>query len=316
MSFAGHYWSIAPSLRHRLFPRPAPPATKWNVEFTTRHGGQRVRLGGRWREEDGADVALLVVHGLAGSFDRQYCVAMAQAAARRGWSCLRVALRGADREGSDFYHAGLVEDLEAALSHECLRHYRTIHVVGFSLGGHVSLRFAAQGRKERMGCVAAVCPPLDLDYCATHLDERTPRIYRKHLLEGLNEIYASVAARTAVPTPVARMKKVKGIREWDSLSVVPRFGFADALDYYRTESAGRYLVNIDGPALIVAAEHDPMVPIDHIRAASTRSPENIRWIFSRRGGHVGFPPRMSFGQPGDRGWSAQLCELIEAHANS
>ena len=314
MNITGHFWTIAPNLRHRLLPKQAPAAEPWQREFTTKFGGGMVRLSGLWREEPNSNTALVVIHGLGGTVSRQYCVSMAQAAARRGWSCLRIALRGADRRGSDFYHAELVEDLEAAWADEALRRFGTIHVVGFSLGGHLALRFAALGSRPQLGCTAAVCPPVDLDHCATFLDEQAPRVYLKHVLNGLNEIYASVASRADVPTPVERMRDVKTIREWDSLTIVPRYGYVDADDYYRSESVLKRLGQIETPTLVLASSHDPMLPIRHLRSARDAHPDNLHWLLVDRGGHVGFPPRMSLGQPAPLGWPHQLCALMDSVA--
>ena len=84
----------------------------------------------------------LVVHGLGSEIDAPYVVAAAQAAEARGLSCLRLYLRGADRKGEDFYHAGLTADLHAALASPTLASYDRVFVLGYSLGGHVTLRYA------------------------------------------------------------------------------------------------------------------------------------------------------------------------------
>ena len=97
--------------------------------------------------------------------------------------------------------------------------------LGYSLGGHVSLRYALDVSDPRVRAVAAVCAPLDLDRSATHIDALRSFIYRRHVLDGLNEIYNAVAARSTVPTPPARVARARRMRDWDSLTVVPRFRF-------------------------------------------------------------------------------------------
>ena len=49
----------------------------------------------------------------------------------------------ADGRGEDFYHAGLTVDLEAAIASPELARYQRILILGYSLGGHVVLRYAA-----------------------------------------------------------------------------------------------------------------------------------------------------------------------------
>lgn len=60
----------------------------------------------------------------------------ARVAEAAGLDSLRLNLRGADRMGEDGYHAGLTADLAAALASPELADYRSVGVLGFSLGGH------------------------------------------------------------------------------------------------------------------------------------------------------------------------------------
>lgn len=300
---SGHFWTIGPNIRHRIWPLRGPKAEPWRVEAD-------VPLSGRWRAEADASTAIVVVHGLGGSFDRHYCVRMAREAARLGWSCLRLALRGADRRGYDFYHAGLVDDLKAALSSPQIAGVGRVFVVGYSLGGQLVMRYAANP-DSKVVAVAAICPPLDLSKGQIHLDERAPEIYRRHVLGGLNEIYAAVAKRRAVPTPVERMRRVRTIREWDSLSIVPRYGFRDVDDYYESQSAARVVDRIEIPALVVASQRDPMVSFGDVTTALLPAADTVRLRSTARGGHVGFPADLDLGAEGRRGLEQQCCALLE-----
>lgn len=298
---AGHFWTLAPNLRHRVWPLRAPASTAWSTTVD-----ERVELRGRWSVVDGAERAVVVVHGLGGSYDRHYCIRVAREAERRGWSCLRLALRGADRRGSDFYHAGLVEDLDAALASEELTRVPRIDLLGFSLGGHVVLRWAALRKDPRVRAVAAVCPPLDLGEAQRHLDERVAGVYLRHVLGGLKEIYRGVAARAEVPTPASRMERVRTIREWDSLSIVPRWGFDDVDEYYRSQSVAPMLANVSTPALVVASRRDPMVRFATVEAAARTASSALQFLATGRGGHVGFPPDLDLGFGSRRGLEAQV----------
>ncbi|HEX7480679.1 MAG TPA: alpha/beta fold hydrolase [Polyangiales bacterium] len=288
MSLSGHFWTVVPSLAHRVRPKFAPPTVPWS-SLASDAAGLPVRLSGALRDRADADSCVVVVHGLGGTIESHYCVRAAQALDARGWSSLRIALRGADRSGEDFYHAGLVEDLHAAFASPELARYRRLYVLGYSLGGHVALHAARQLADRRLCGVAAVCAPLDLDRSATAVDEDALWIYRRHILRGLNEIYAAVAARRAVPTPVQRVRQARTLREWDSLTVVPRYGFADVNDYYASMSIGPQLHALRCPTLLLPSRHDPMVPphalspsLRHASAALT-----VQWLDF--GGHVGFP---------------------------
>jgi hypothetical protein len=256
------------------------------------------------------------VHGLGGSATSLYAIEAAAAANAAGCDCLRLNLRGADLAGEDFYHAGLTADLHAALAEPGVSAYGRIYLVGYSLGGHATLRWATEPGDSRVRAVAAVCPPLDLDGACRGIDGACRGIYRSHVLGRLKRIYRAVAARHAVPTPVERTDRVRFIREWDELTVAPRFGFADAADYYARMSVGPVLDRLRLPALLIAAEHDPMVEAATLRPFLDSPPPGleVRWV--ERGGHVAFPRRLDLGFGGGPGLLPQLLAWSLARPSS
>jgi pimeloyl-ACP methyl ester carboxylesterase len=72
---------------------------------------------------------------------------------------------------------------------------------GFSLGGHLALRYAAHRPEAPLVGVIAVCPPLDLATGAVALDGWKRRPFLHYVLAGLCDIYERVAARHPVPLP-------------------------------------------------------------------------------------------------------------------
>ena len=252
MRLSAHYWSLAPSIHHKL--RPGLPdlgARPWHAIVPDARFGE-VKLSGLYHEVPKARGFLLIVHGMGGRATSHYCLRAAAAAHRAGFSTLRLALRGADRQGEDFYHAGLTLDLRAALtSPEAARH-EALYVLGYSLGGHVSLKLALECDAPPLRALAAVCPPLDLVECADTLDRDVPWAYRQYLLGGLKNIYLQVARRRSVPTPSHRVLRVTTVRDWDRLAVVPRHGFESPDHYYSGQSVAPHLGRLDVPALVVA----------------------------------------------------------------
>src|SRR5690606_12627377 len=125
---------------------------------------------------------------------------------------------------------------------------------------HVSLRYAADGDVDpRVHAIAAICPPIDLRRGVDEIDKPKGAVYRRHVLSGLKEMYVAAAKRAPITVSIERALAVRKIREWDDLVVAPRFGFANANDYYDRESVGPRLKQIDRPTLVVVAEEDPMV---------------------------------------------------------
>jgi pimeloyl-ACP methyl ester carboxylesterase len=70
-------------------------------------------------------------------------------------------------------------------------------VLGFSLGGHVTLCHALRPSDARLRAVASVCAPLDLAAGCSAIDHPRAAVYCGHVLAGLKEIYTAVARRRA-----------------------------------------------------------------------------------------------------------------------
>lgn len=279
-----HYWTLGPYVRHVLSPLKPPPSRHW----TTPVDG--LALTGRYTPAD-SEALLVLVHGLGGSFRSAYMLEAADVAAQRGLASLRVNLRGADRRGADYYHAGLIADLQAVMDDALVRGFKRVYLLGFSLGGHVSLAFAAR-TSPRIDALATVCAPLDLEAGANAIDEPRGSIYRRHVLGGLKEIYREVARNKSVPLRVSDAMKITTLRGWDGEVIAPRFGFADAEDYWRTQSVGPDLEQIEVPTLAVVARQDPMVFLHTLEPFIGTG--RIEWALVD-GGHVGFPPNVDLG---------------------
>ncbi len=298
MKLSGHLWTLGPSLRHRARPTAPPPAEAWSTRLHDPTIGEVVLRGALHRARPGEAATrelCVLVHGLGGSIDSHYVIRAARTAVAAGIDCLRLNLRGADRSGADVYHAGLTADLEAALASPALADYARLYMLGFSLGGHVTLCHALAPSDRRLRAVASVCAPLDLGAAGAAIDAPRGVVYRGHVLGGLKEIYAAMARHRPVPTPLASVRGVTTIRAWDRLVVVPRFGFVSVDDYYQRMSVGPRLAATELPALIVSASSDPMIPAATVEPYVRALPDHVthRWI--HRGGHVGFPASLQLG---------------------
>jgi hypothetical protein len=294
MSLAGHLWTITPNLRHRLVPVLPPHGDPWSTEFRDPVMGP-IRLTGTLRTPPGARTLLVVVHGLAGSERSHYVARAAWAAEQAGLACLRLNLRGADGRGEDLYHAGLTADLHAALASPRLARFTSIYLLGYSLGGHLALCYATEAADPRVRRVGAICPPLDIEPCIIAIDGPELLLYRANILRCLAAQYATVAARRSMPVTGPQARAIASMREWDTRILAPRHGFASAEDYYERASVGPRLHRLRVPAVLVAAEHDPMVPAWSVRSWLAAAPSllTVHWV--GRGGHVGFPPDLDLG---------------------
>lgn len=316
MSLGGHLWTLRPWLAHQLRPLRAPASVPWTA-LIDEPGLGPLRLHGHLSAPPGATSLLLIVHGLGGDADAPYVLSAATTAVRDGLAVLRFNLRGAGHDCGDFYNAGLTADLRAALASPALAAFDRVFVLGYSLGGHLTLRYGTEAVDPRVRALVAVCPPLDLDLSATWFDGPAATLYRRHVLAGLKAMYASVLAHRvrlshgARPLPtLVQARRIDRLRAWDDHVIAPRFGFTSAEHYYAETSVGPRLRLLAVPALLVAATGDPMVHADTLRPSLARAHPllDVRW--TEIGGHVGFPRSLDLGLGGETGLDAQILRWV------
>lgn len=298
MSLRGHFWTLAPFLRYSVAPPKVPASTEWQTTCADPVVGE-ITLTGDLSQRGDSDTLVVIIHGLGGCSTSYYAMQAAMAVRAAGLDSLRLNLRGADRRGDDYYHAGLTEDLAATLRSPVVAQYERILILAYSLGGNMALRYLSGTPDPRVRAAAAICSPVDLAKGARAIDRLNRTPYRRHVLRGLKEIYQEVAARSSVPLRLEDARRIDSIEQWDEEVISPRHGFAGAEDYWAKTSACYVLGDIRAPTLLIAEEQDPMVRIDDVRPWIERA-DNVRHLITNRGGHVGFPQKVDLGM-GTRG---------------
>ena len=310
MPLHGHLWTLRPWFLHKLRPEAPPASVPWSTVLDDPAIGP-VRITGQLTREPGARAIAIIVHGLGGDVSSHYLPPAASAAQRAGLASLRLNMRGAEGSGEDVYHAGLTADLRAAIASPELREFEAIDLLGYYMGGHLSLRYATEEVDPRVRAVAAVCPPIDLDRGAAAMDRPERWVYRRNILVALKAAYAAVAARRSMPAPIAVARAIGTLREWDARVIAPRFGFRSPEHYYAEASVGPRLGRLALPSLLVATEADPMIPADTVLPSLAGEPPllDVRWI---EGGHVGFPGALELGMGGETGLDPQIFRWLRA----
>lgn len=241
--------------------------------------------------------AVILVHGVGGSSHSRYVVRAAVALHRAGWHVVRLDLRGAGDSIADapaLYHAGLTEDLRVAIEQVGAReHVDGVALVGFSLGGHVVLRFAGELGDSDPGALralVAISAPLDLVQVTRAIERLRSLPYHRYVLRRLVRqgiVFAQTHPKRAHYDPTA-LHRVRSIRAYDGQVIAPMHGFASAEDYYVRASAGPLVTQIRLPTLFVHAEDDPMVPAATVRDWLGAAPPAMEQAWTQRGGHVGW----------------------------
>jgi predicted alpha/beta-fold hydrolase len=250
-----------------------------------------------WHAGDEPRKTAIVLHGVGGTSDSRYVVRAAYAMWRAGYHVLRVNLRGAGEgtpHATSMYHAGLTADparVVAMLSAD--PRVARIAILGFSLGGNVSLKLAAEwgdAPPPKVRAVATVSAPLDLVAVSRVLERLRTLPYRAWVLRGLvRQALAFARLHPAHTRYTAKeLSRARTVRDYDEIVVVPMFQFDSAFDYYRRSSSGPGLAQIRVPTLLVHAEDDPMVPGFTVRPWLRERPPAVEVAWSDQGGHVGW----------------------------
>ncbi len=254
---------------------------------------------------------LFMVHGLEGSGEAGYIRSLSSAALRAGFAAHRFHMRtcgGTEHLCQTLYHAGLTSDLRAVLREFREAGLAPAFLAGFSLGGNVVLKLAGEmgdGAREYVQSVCTVSAPLDLAACARRIGEWDNRVYEARFVRAMRKRLGATGRYQA-----RDFADLRSVFELDDRFTAPSFGFGDAANYYRTQSAIGYLAGLRVPALLIQAKDDTFVPFAAYESAAVRSNPWIELMATEYGGHLGF-----IGRAPHRLWSdAVIMEWITGAA--
>ncbi len=235
---------------------------------------------------------VILIHGLAGCEDSSYIILATGYFLAHGYSTLRLNLRGAGPSRptcSLQSHAGRSADLrDAILALPSKTVTRGVIVVGFSLAGNMSLKFAAEyGTDLPVQAVATISAPIDLAVTSANMLRPRNSFYnRKILRDFCRECLAPGAALS--PAEREAIRAARNFVELDDNFVAPRNGYRDVYDYWESCQALGFLAQIRLPTLLLHARDDPIVPVGpYLDYPWTGNPCLVP-VLPRHGGHVGF----------------------------
>lgn len=309
MTLTGHYFTLRQHFARLVEPGLPANLTRWTQAGRDQHG-LAMQLSGAFAHASEREL-LVVLHGLGGSIASRYMARALQAALARGVSCLLLNARGAGDSSGNIAHAGLIDDLGHALASESLAGYERVYLFGYSMGGHVALRYASHAPDPRVRSVVALCSPLDLAANMRTFDRALVNPYRPYVLGGLAAQFARYSERGHAPISVERARRIRRIFEWDRDVVAPVFGFESPWAYYEQCSAGSTLGGLEVPALYVGAKHDPMVPYETVTGALERGNDKLSVVWAESGGHLAFPEQFSLGGPAQLSLEAQCLNWLQ-----
>jgi hypothetical protein len=132
-----------------------------------------------------------------------------------------------------------------------------------------------------------VSTPLDLAACAWRIAQPANRLYERRFVRRMRARLCATGRYQE-----RNFRGLRSVKDIDDRITAPSFGFGDAANYYRMQSATRYLDGIRIPVLLIQAKDDTFVPFDIFAAGGALSgPRANPWIellATEHGGHLGF----------------------------
>ena len=236
----------------------------------------------------------IVTHGLEGSAQRAYARGMARALMRRGWDVIAWYLRGCGPQMNrtvPTYHSGKTEDLDAVVQHALGLGYESVGLVGFSLGGNMTLKYLGERGPyldDRIRRAAAISTPVDLEAASRRISETSNWHYTQYFLRSLRDTVRRKAQQHPDVVDASILRDVRTLTDFDDAFTAPLNGFADARDYYRQSSSKPLLGAIRVPTLLLNAQNDPFLPASCYPYAAARASSFLALEVPKSGGHVGF----------------------------
>jgi predicted alpha/beta-fold hydrolase len=237
---------------------------------------------------------VVVLHGLEGSSRARYVLGMLGEIHARGWNGVAVNFRScgpSEHRHARTYHSGFTRDLEFVIERLGREGLRPLGIVGFSLGGNVTVKFMGdRGDQAGVDAAVAISVPFDLSQCASTLDGdgAWPWIYRTAFLLSLKRKALRSARRFPGTLDAAAIHAARTFHEFDECVTAKLFGFASAEDYWARSSSARSVAGIRKPTLLLSAADDPLIPHASIPGEAVAGNSAVTLAVLPHGGHVGF----------------------------
>lgn len=245
-----------------------------------------------WSKVD-SDKLVVLLHGLEGSSQQSYIKGMTQLFNNKGFDVLAFNFRSCSGEMNNanrFYHSGETSDLDYVLS-LVKDKYKKLFLVGFSLGGSVSINFLGQNKSHAkyIDAAVAISTPLNLLESAHILDTAQNKIYLTNFLTTMKyKLLKKRKQLSRVGIDVRKGLLCRSIVEWDNCITAPIHGFNSARHYYLECSSDQYLNTIKTPFMVINAENDPFLGKKSFPIEVAKNSDSLFLDIPLYGGHVGF----------------------------
>lgn len=286
--FNGHLETIYPSLFRKV---EAPKPVRERISTSD---GDFLDLD--WYRQGKAKL-VIISHGLEGNSTRAYMLGMVNSFLKNGYDVLTWNFRSCSDEMNKqviFYHSGATYDLDLVVA-KAYDSYQEINLVGFSLGGNLTLKYLGEKGNSlpKINRGVAISVPLHLGSSSKKISETENTLYSKRFLRSLKKKVIDKSAAHPGQIPVDTLRNIKTLADFDDFFTGPLHGFADAEEYYEVNSSLYFLDQIKVPTLVLNAQNDPFLSEKCFPSALAKKLDLVYFEFPKHGGHVGFTPANS-----------------------
>jgi hypothetical protein len=234
-------------------------------------------------------------HGLEGSAQSHYALALMHALHHRRWNGVVVHFRGCSGKPNlkpRAYHSGDAAEIDWVLRRLRAGHdpASPLFAAGVSLGGNALLKWLGD---EGTACqdivmgAAAASAPLDLAAGGHALGRGFNLVYTNMFLSSLKKKSLDKLRQHPGIYDERAVRRSRTLYEFDNVVTAPLHGFRDTDDYWERASSKPGLAAIRVPALVINARNDPFVPASSLPVQSDVA-DCVLLEQPPQGGHVGF----------------------------
>lgn len=244
---------------------------------------------------------VIIIHGLEGSSDSKYVQSLSQVLNENNYDALALNLRGCSGGPNRLlssYHSGKTDDLEGVISYlETQFFYEEIAIVGYSLGGNMTLKYLGEKGNQiskKVKSTVTISVPCDLKGCSESLSKFWNTLYMQQFLITLKE--KALLKLNAFPDSFLhkeKIQKIKNFYDFDNLYTAPAHGFKNAFDYWEKCSSRQFIPQIKIPTLLLTAQDDPFLSASCFPITEAKENKYFSLEITKYGGHVGFNDNFS-----------------------
>ena len=264
---------------------------------------------------NGRSALVILLHGWEGSSRSSYMLTTAASLLAQGFDVLRVNLRDhgdSHHLNRELFNSTRSPEVASALQEfKAAQSYQHVFLAGFSLGGSFALRIAADaGTEIGLDASIAVCPPTDPARAMDALNNGFFAYERYFFKRWHGSLQRKLHCFPEFDY-AGELASARSLDDLNRIFIPAHTIYSDVGDYFAAYAlVGDRLASMAKPAYLIAAEDDPIIPVDDLKRIDPV--ENLQIETHRYGGHCGFIENLA-----GRSWiEGRILRILQGHMKS